>query len=141
MTVLLRTAALVALVAFVGFGWSSLAGSDGDADIGAGLGAFLALGLASFGWATRDARTAPRPTGVVVRWLLVGVVVGVVASVLPQLRTSGLALATYVDDLRSVGVLGVVLVVVPALAAVPAGRVLRRRARGVVDQDTAPPPR
>ncbi len=113
MKVLVRAVVLAMLAAAVGFG-TNLLSDDGTASIGAGLFAFLAVVVAGFVWGWRDAR-CDHFGRVLLRWVVVGVVVGLGFAVLPQVGSSEFfSLSTYLTDLPFSGTFGLALTVVAA---------------------------
>jgi hypothetical protein len=126
MTVIVRAAVLVVLAYALAWGLSLTSDPDAGANIGAGVLAMLAVAVGSFIWALRDSRTG-ETTSTLVRWILVGVIVGVAFAALPQVGTSDFfSPDLYVSDLPLSGGAGLLLVVVPAGIAILVGHLRHR---------------
>ncbi len=135
MKVLVRALVLAVLAFVVGF-LTNVLSDDGTANIGAGLFAFLVVVVGSFVWALRDARrdTLAR---VLVRWVLVGVVVGLGFAVLPQVGSDEFfSLSTYLSDLPGSAPFGLALTLGAAAVGALVGALLGRRSASV-DRDEA----
>lgn len=102
------------------------------ANIGAGLAAFLVVAVVSLVWSFLDARGGRSWLATVVLWGLVGLVLGLLASLRVHL-TGGLSVDVMSDDLPGSLVFGLVLAGVPAALGAAVGAALRssggRRAR------------
>ncbi|MBR7742689.1 hypothetical protein KC207_05225 [Phycicoccus sp. BSK3Z-2] len=127
MKVIVRWVVLSLLAALVGFGLGLLFDAGDGADIGGGVLALLAVVVGAFVWALRDGRHAGLGH-VLVRWALVGVLVGLVFAVFPQVGSdSFFSWAEYLEDVPSDALYGLVLTLVGALPGALIGRVFRRR--------------
>lgn len=136
MAVFLRV--LVRSVVLLAIGWAAawlgdLGVEGGGANIGAGLMAFLAMGLTALVWGFLDARRDDTVGRTVLTWVLVAVVVGVAAAVQAQAYSSRLDWDVLGTDLLLVSPFVAGIVLVPALASVAAAVIVRRAAPGAGD--------
>lgn len=136
MKVLLRAVVLAVLAAAVGVA-TNLLSDDGTANIGAGLFAFLAVIVVAFVWGLRDARR-DHFGRVLLRWVVVGLFVGLGFAVLPQVGDPGFfSLTTYLGDLPFSGLFALALTAVAAWLGALVGFLTggRRRARSTEPQE------
>jgi len=126
MKVIVR-ALVVAVLAFL-VGWvTNLLSDDGTANIGAGLFALLTVLVVAFVWALRDARRDALAR-VLVRWAVVGVLVGLGFAVLPQVGSDEFfSLDTYLSDVPGSAPVGLALTLGAAAVGGLVGALLGRR--------------
>lgn len=129
-------AVVVRLVALWAARWLAVQVADigydpaGGANIGAGLLAFLVTMIVALVWAGIDARRSGRWGATLLRWLVVGVLLGVASSFQAQgfpFSGRGLDTAVLASDLRGLTPFETGLVAVPAAIGVAVGMLARRR--------------
>ncbi|HKJ12805.1 MAG TPA: hypothetical protein VJ976_10520 [Ornithinimicrobium sp.] len=126
MRVAMRAIVLTLLAVVVGFGTNMLS-DEGTANIGAGVLAFLAVIVASFAWGLVDARRDAFGW-VLARWVLVGVIVGLVFAVLPQVGSDEFfSVSTYLSDVPFSATFGFVLTLTAAGLGAVVGALVARR--------------
>jgi membrane protease YdiL (CAAX protease family) len=130
----LRRAVVLALLAVVVAFGTTLLSDDGTANIGAGLLAFLAVIIAAFVWGLRDARRDPLGQ-VLLRWVLVGVVVGLAVAVLPQVGSDEFfSVSTYLSDVPYSATFGFALTLTASALGAAVGALLGRRPAADADR-------